>query len=146
MEAKINKKPKFDQELIAPCGMNCGVCVGYLNFIHDVRKDKYKGQCQGCRPRDKHCTFLKQRCDLLKNKKVKFCFECKNFPCEQLLKLDKRYKKKGWDVSFSGNNKRIKEAGLKKFIEEQEKKFQCPKCGGTICIHTKICYDCQIES
>lgn len=102
-------------------------------------------QCKGCRPRNKQCAFLKKRCNLLKNKKIEFCFECQDFPCKNLLKLDERYKKRGWDVSFSGNNRRIKEVGLVKFIEEQEKKFQCPKCGGTISVHDNKCYDCQVK-
>ncbi len=145
MKTKLSKKPKFDQELIASCGMNCGVCVAYLNFSHGTKKGKYKVQCKGCRPRDKHCAFFKQRCNLLKNKKVEFCFECKDFPCKQLLKFDEKYKKRGWDVSFSENNKRIKKVGLKKFIKEQENKFQCSKCGGTISVHDNKCYDCQIK-
>jgi uncharacterized protein YajQ (UPF0234 family) len=81
---------------------------------------------------------------LLKNKKVKFCFECKNFPCQRLQKLDKRYEKKDWDMSFSGNNKSIKKVGLNKFIKEQEKKWKCQICGGTICVHMKKCYDCDL--
>ena len=30
-------------ELIAPCGMNCGICYGYL---------REKNKCPGCRKRD----------------------------------------------------------------------------------------------
>jgi len=132
------------ENLIAPCGMDCSHCTAFLNYKYS-QKGRLRGKCEGCRPRDKKCAFLKQRCDLLKNKKVQFCYECKDFPCEQLLKLDKRYEKKGWDVSFSGNNKRIKKVGLKQFIKEQKKKFECPKCGGPVSIHEGICYKCQFK-
>jgi len=115
---------KIDDTLIAPCGMNCAHCTLYLNYKYSGKPDELhglKGGCSGCRPRDKKCAFVKQKCELLRKKKIQFCYECKNFPCEQILKLDKRYEKKGWDVSFSGNNRRIKKIGLKKFIKEQEK-------------------------
>jgi competence CoiA-like predicted nuclease len=85
---------------------------------------------------------LKQRCELLKNKKVQFCYECSDFPCENLQKLDKRYEKKGWDVSFSDNNRRIKEIGLEKFIKEQEEKWTCPVCKGPISVHGGQCINC----
>jgi hypothetical protein len=30
----------FDQDLIAPCGMNCGICVSYLGYTMDGNKKK----------------------------------------------------------------------------------------------------------
>jgi hypothetical protein len=135
----------INKDLIAPCGMNCAHCQLYLNYRYRNEKPELhglKGGCQGCRPRDKRCGFLKQRCELLKNKKVQFCYECSDFPCENLQKLDKRYEKKGWDVSFSDNNRRIKEIGLEKFIKEQEEKWTCPVCKGPISVHGGQCINC----
>ncbi|NIM46551.1 MAG: DUF3795 domain-containing protein [Candidatus Aenigmarchaeota archaeon] len=143
-------KAKFDKNLVAPCGINCAYCLAYLNYSKSPDKNdvfKFKGKyCSGCIPRDKHCGFLKQRCFNLKNKKVRFCYECAKFPCENLQKLDKRYEKKGWNNSFSGNNKRIKEVGIERFIEEQNKKFRCPKCSGPIYIQGGKCYDCGFKA
>jgi hypothetical protein len=49
------------EELVAPCGMNCGVCSGYLAFGHDVKAQGIRmPYCKSCRPRDKKCTFLKK--------------------------------------------------------------------------------------
>lgn len=135
----------MDNDLIAPCGMDCRHCQAFLNYRVANKPDELhgiKGGCSGCRPRDKKCAFLKQRCELLRKKKIDFCYECPDFPCENLKKLDQRYEKKGWDVSFSGNNQRIKEIGLEKFIKEQDKKWTCKECGGPISIHEKKCYDC----
>lgn len=142
---EVTIMPKQDEILVAPCGMNCAYCAAYLNYKYGGKPDELhgsRGGCSGCRPRDKSCAFLKKKCDLLRKKKIQFCYECKDFPCEQLLKLDSRYEKKGWDVSFSGNNKRIKEIGLDAFIKEQKKKWSCPKCSGPISIHEKKCYKC----
>lgn len=132
---------KIEEILIAPCGMNCSYCSAYLNYKYG-QKGKLRGKCSGCLPSDKHCAFLKQRCELLKNKKIRFCFECNNFPCEQLLKLDRRYRKKHWLVSFSGNNRRIQEVGLGQFIKEQNKKWSCRKCKGPVSIQERECYQC----
>jgi hypothetical protein len=76
------------KELIAPCGMNCAVCSGYLALKHDVKSKGIRmPYCQGCRPRDKKCAFLKKRCELLLDNKVRFCYECNDFPCERLRRI-----------------------------------------------------------
>jgi hypothetical protein len=81
------------EELIAPCGMDCNVCSGYLALQHTVRdKGVRMAYCKGCRPRDKKCAFLRKRCELLLNNKVEFCYECEEFPCENLKHIDKRYR------------------------------------------------------
>ena len=56
----------FDQDLIATCGMNCGICVSYFGYAMDGNKRKLT--CIGCRPRDKNCAFVKKRCEKLSNK------------------------------------------------------------------------------
>ena len=83
----------MNEDLISPCGMNCGICSGYLAWKNDV-KNKGLGMpyCPGCRPRDKKCAFLKKRCDLLMDNKIKFCYECNDFPCKNLQGIDKRYR------------------------------------------------------
>jgi len=64
----------MEKELIAPCGMNCAVCSGYLALKNDVKaKGVRMPYCKGCRPRDKKCAFLKKRCDLLLNKQLEYC-------------------------------------------------------------------------
>ncbi|MGZ4892037.1 MAG: DUF3795 domain-containing protein [Halobacteriota archaeon] len=82
-----------DAELIAPCGMNCSVCSRYLARKYDVnRKGLSMPYCAGYRPRDKKCAFQK-RCDLLRNDKVRFCYECSSFPCGNVERIDARYQK-----------------------------------------------------
>ncbi|MFC1995459.1 DUF3795 domain-containing protein [Chloroflexota bacterium] len=51
----------MNEELIAPCGMNCGICSGYLASKYDIKSKGIKmPYCIGCRPRDKKCAFLKK--------------------------------------------------------------------------------------
>jgi transposase len=129
-------------ELIAPCGMNCALCSGYLALQYDVKSKGIRmPYCKGCRPRDKNCAFLKKKRGLLLNKSVMFCFECPDFPCERLKRLDKRYQKL-FRMSMIENLQELKEKGMETFLENQERKYKCPKCGDIICVHDGKCYSC----
>ena len=133
------------EELIAPCGMDCAVCSSYLALKNDVRaKGVRMAYCKGCRPRDKKCAFLKKKCELLLKNKVRFCYECEEFPCENLEPIDKRYQT-FFRMSLIDNLKLIKKHGLTKFLESQKKKWQCPNCGEVICCHNGICFSCDLE-
>ncbi|KNZ40616.1 DUF3795 domain-containing protein [Acetobacterium bakii] len=67
----------MEEKLIAPCGMNCGVCVSYLAMKNDLKKQGFNRKyCAGCLPRGKNCTFMKDHCDLLGKGLVRFCYEC----------------------------------------------------------------------
>jgi hypothetical protein len=132
-------------DLIAPCGMNCAICSRYLALKNDVRsKGVRMAYCTGCRPRNRNCAFLKKRCPKLSNGEVTFCFECNNFPCGRLKTLDARYKAR-YRMSMIKNLSFIKENGIAKFLEEQEKTWKCPKCGEMICCHNGICFNCSLE-
>lgn len=134
-----------EKELIAPCGMNCAICSGHLALKHDVKSKGIRmPYCEGCRPRDKKCAFLKKKCETLLNGRVKFCYECKGFPCERLKHIDKRYQT-FFRMSLIDNLRLIEKNGLPKFLEAQEKKWQCPKCGQAICCHNGICFNCGLD-
>ena len=133
------------EELIAPCGMDCSVCSNYLALENDVRaKGVRMAYCKGCRPRDKKCSFLKKRCELLLNNKVEFCYECEEFPCENLKHIDKRCQT-FFRMSLIDNLNYIKEHGLAEFLENQSKKWRCPDCGAVICCHNGLCFSCGLE-
>jgi hypothetical protein len=132
-------------ELIAPCGMNCAVCSGYLALRHDAKRKEIRiPYCKGCRPRDKKYAFLKKRCELLLNNKVEFCYECKDFPCEELKHIDKRHQT-FFRMSLIGNLEFIEENGISKFLEVQKEKWRCSKCGGAICCHNGLCFNCDLD-
>jgi hypothetical protein len=135
----------MNEELIAPCGMNCAICSGYLAMKHDVKAKGVKmPYCKGCRPRDKKCAFLKKKCDLLMNNKVQFCYECDTFPCKNLEHLDKRYSA-NFRMSMIENLKTMEKKGVQAFLRKERKKWKCPDCGGTICCHNGLCFDCGFD-
>ena len=135
----------MNDELIAPCGMNCAICSNYLALKNDVRAKGVKlPYCKGCRPRNKQCSFVKKKCEKLLNNVVHFCYECTEFPCELIKKITKGYSLH-YKVNMVENLSFIKEHGLDKFLENQKEKWRCPDCGELICCHNGICYSCGLE-
>ena len=134
------------EELIAPCGMNCGVCISYLAKENDLKKKGFhRKYCEGCIPRGENCVFMRDHCETVGKGLVRFCYECPDFPCKRLKQLDKRYRTK-YHLSMIENLKAIKENGVEEFLKKEEEKWRCPKCGGTICCHNGLCLECGIET
>ena len=136
---------KIAPQLIAPCGMNCAICSGYLAYKNQPRFKGVMTHCRGCRPRNKQCAFVKKRCaDNLKllHGAVNFCFECDCFPCEALKRLDAKYRR-DFDMSMIDNLVEIRENGLEKFLENQHHKYACQRCGELISVHNGKCFNCD---
>ena len=138
-------KLAIDSKLISSCGMNCAICASYLAQKNDVKsKGVRMPYCIGCRPRNKNCAFLKKRCVKLAKGEVTFCFECESFPCDSLLTIDGRYRNR-YRMSMIENLNFIKDNGIKKFLEEQEKTWRCQTCGELISCHNGLCFICDLE-
>ena len=125
--------------LIAPCGMNCGLCIGYL---------REKKPCSGCHKKDDEnktqscrCCILVY-CALLAETESGFCFDCKKYPCTRLQNLDKRYRTK-YGMSMIANLAYIKEHGLEEFIKREEEKWKCKVCGAGLSVHRNFCLNCK---
>ena len=131
---------EFDKNLIAPCGMNCGICVAFFGYT--LKGEKRKHRCGGCRSRQSRCAFIKAQCDKLAAHHIEYCFECADFPCENLRTLDKRYRNK-YGMSMIKNLRSIQANGIERFLEDEQERWKCPNCGGTMCVHNKTCYTCN---
>jgi hypothetical protein len=135
----------MEEVLIAPCGMNCALCASYLAMEYDLKNQGImKSYCAGCRPRGKNCAFMKKSCEKLGKGLVKYCYECRDFPCRRLKHLDERYRM-NYHMSMIENLNYIKENGMKKFLEKETEKWRCPECGGTISCHSGLCFKCDLE-
>lgn len=133
------------EELIAPCGMNCGVCVSYLAMKNEVNKKGFrKKYCAGCLPRGKNCTFMAKQCDLLAKGLVRFCYDCAGFPCPRLKALDRRYRV-SYHMSMIENLEFIKNNGMERFLEKEAGKWRCLDCGAVICCHNGLCLNCGLD-
>lgn len=122
--------------MMAPCGMNCGICSAHL---------RDKNRCVGCNidlpQKVNHCfTCSIKNCDQ-KPGGSSFCFDCKQYPCARLKQLDKRYVTK-YGMSMLDNLDKIKKFGIKKFMRAENTRWVCGECGSPISIHNKKCYSC----
>jgi len=134
----------MDPALIAPCGMNCALCAGYLALKNDVKNKGIRMiNCPGCRPRKKKCAFLKGHCSKLSKGEVTYCFECNSFPCDRLRTIDKRYRSR-YRMSMIENLNFIKQNGMEKFLEAQQETWKCPNCGELISCHNGLCFNCDL--
>ncbi len=127
-------------ELIAPCGMNCAICIAFFGFT--LKGEQRKQNCSTCRLRKSQCAFLKQQCDKLATKQIEYCFECTDFPCENLMTLDTRYRTK-YGMSMIENLRYIQTQGIEQFLNTEQERWKCATCGGIICVHNQTCYTCN---
>ncbi len=135
----------MEEKLIAPCGMNCGLCISYMAQKEALNKHGFKRTyCEGCIPRGKNCLFMKEHCKLLGDGLVRFCYQCQNFPCKRLKALDKRYRTK-YHLSMIENLEFIRKNGIEKFLDKESAKWSCPQCGGVICCHNGLCLSCDLD-
>jgi len=133
------KATTIPTNLIAPCGMNCRLCWGYI---------RERNRCPGCLMDDiqesqksKYRTTCKIRnCEQII--KTKYCSaSCSSFPCTRLKQLDKRYRIK-YEMSMIDNLKMINEVGIRHFIRNEKVKWNCPECAEMICVHKPTCLSC----
>lgn len=135
----------MDESLIAPCGMNCSLCIDYQFKKNDINKRGFhKTYCQGCIPRGKNCIHMGDHCELLAKGNVRFCFECSKFPCKRLKSLDKRYRTK-YHMSMIENLNMINELGMEVFLQKEQEKWVCSECKGQICCHNGLCLNCNLD-
>ncbi len=136
----------MNEELIAPCGMNCRLCAAYQFKEMDLNKKGFhRTNCPGCIPRGENCRHMADSCEFLAKGEIRFCFLCADYPCKRLKSLDKRYRTK-YHMSMLENLNAIRDNGMESFLKAQEEIWHCPTCGGTICCHNGLCLTCQFET
>lgn len=129
---------KVNATLIAPCGMNCALCVAH---------QRDKKQCQGCNgenhTKPNHCIkCVIKNCSVIKSNQSGMCYECDKLPCARLKQLDARYKK-NYQMGMIENLKFIKEHGMDSFLKHEAERWTCKNCGEIICIHRDTCLKCN---
>lgn len=83
-------------DLVAPCGIDCGICEMYickdnpqmLEYFLSKGYSKEVLPCKGCAAVKGKCPVHTTDCatyKCVKDKKVSICSECGDFPCGKLL-------------------------------------------------------------
>ncbi|HNK63244.1 MAG TPA: DUF3795 domain-containing protein [Anaerolineales bacterium] len=123
--------------LIAPCGMDCGLCAAY---------QREKKPCRGCHAGEENksascinCSI--RNCEYLKLTDSGLCVDCDNFPCARVRHIDKRYRIR-YGMSMIENLQTIQSIGLQAFVKSEQERWACPNCGGILSVHRGNCLLC----
>ena len=132
------------KELLAPCGLYCGVCSIYI--AHRDNNLKFKEKllpvyrafaksvddiaCTGCLsdgiifPVCRVCS-IKNCCS---DKGIEGCHQCDEFPCKLINNFPIPIGKKVIlrTIPF------WREKGTEEFVEQEEKRYHCPNCGNPL--------------
>jgi hypothetical protein len=132
------KKENISTELIAPCGINCALCLGY---------QRKKNTCPGCRhlqAKDPVSRFrcIIRDCEKLAETSSGYCYECDSYPCKRMKSLQKRYDTK-YNVNIFTNQQLIKDQGIHALVRSDNLKWKCHECSGLLCMHREYCLNCK---
>ena len=114
--------------LVAPCGIDCGICELYTCrdnqelFDHFVSRgiSKDKIPCNGCRPIEGKCPMMPETCETytcVSQKGINFCSECNEFPCVNLHPASDRAELLPHNMKVY-NLCKIKNYGVENFVND----------------------------
>jgi len=149
------------RKLVGICGLYCGTCPQYLAWQendteqlakisqeHDIPVEEIR--CDGCLS-DRVISFCLEcrhgfrQC--AKEKKVTWCFECPDFPCQRLRDFTKVHIVDGipHHAHVIDDLQYMKEYGVKAWVEKQEEAGRCPRCGKRLYWFTRVCPVCHTQ-
>ena len=130
----------FKADMIAPCGLDCNICSLAL-----IENDP----CQGCNGPDDHKPeFCARYCGIIlcwkrKENGYRFCDECPDYPCEDVMEKENRYTSKyPHRESPLENLRMIRRDGMDAFLEYERQQWTCPNCGRPFSVHDRNCPHC----
>jgi hypothetical protein len=139
------------KELLAPCGLYCGVC-GVL-MAHRDNNEKFKerlGTVYGCSAEDivcegclsdnvfKYCRICPIK-TCVSQKNYEGCHECDDFPCGLIENFPMPVGKKVIMRAIPT----WRESGTEKWVEQEELRYHCPGCGYELFRGAKRCRNCK---
>ncbi|WP_390437075.1 DUF3795 domain-containing protein [Lactonifactor longoviformis] len=65
-----------------------------------------------------HCRIK----DCVTKRQITYCFECYEYPCKQIKRLEKSYNTR-YHTSLMENSQMVKEQGMAKFFTQQKGKY-----------------------
>ncbi len=141
----------MNTELLAPCGLYCGVCGVYMASRDNNQKLKEKLAkayavapeqiaCKGCLSDEKfvYCQACGIRTCVMENK-IKGCHQCNDFPCKLIDDFPVPVGKK---VILRSTPAR-RELGTDKWVEEEKKRYNCPHCNDQLFRGARRCSNCK---
>ncbi len=148
-----NLQNKVDKKLSGVCGIFCPACIVYLDTQENPERLKWLADRMGCTVKEMECNGCRsdklsnhcQKCNFTscaKKKKVEFCIECSEYPCDDLkvFQNDKPHRVDLWK-----ENKMLKECGHEKWYNEMIQKYSCPECQTVNAAYNINCRKCGAD-
>ncbi len=144
-------KMEIETELLAPCGLYCGVCAVRIAYRDDNQKFKEKLvsvygvsspddiRCGGCLSEDRF--FYCQACpirDCCAKNNIEGCHQCDDWPCETIDAFPLPVGKKVIMRAIPA----WRELGTEAWVEAEEQRYHCPECGYDLFRGAKRCRSC----
>jgi len=141
--------------LLTKCGIYCGACYIYRAFkdggefldttANEQGVSKEEVKCEGCSGLEENLWRNCRKCSIkpcLEEKGYIACYECPGFEgsCAKYENLRTFCSKRGEDTKNALNRFKIGDA--EEWLKEQDKKWRCPSCGGSISWYEEKCHHC----
>ena len=140
-----------NRDLLAYCGLYCGVCGIYI--AHRDQSEKFKERlapvygvgaeeikCRGCRS-DEPFTYCKvcsiKSCN--REKGYEGCHQCSDFPCSLIEEFPNEVAQKVMLRAVP----QWREMGTEKWVKAEEVRYSCPECGVALFRGAKRCRQCK---
>ena len=143
----------INKELLAPCGLYCGVC-GILMADRDGN-EKFKERlstvyglkpehirCQGCLAEEDKVFAYCQVCPIkscTREKGIEGCHLCDDFPCQHIENFPMPVGKRVMLRAIP----QWRAWGTDKWVAEEERRYLCPRCGYQLFRGAKRCRRCK---
>lgn len=152
-----------NKNLMAPCGLYCGVCGVYIATRDNNQKFKKamgnlygttpeETECQGCMQTDAknklyaYCKLCTIR-DCVKKKGFYSCHQCEEWPCEKIenfgLATGKRVMKHTIPIWKSNVAEHGDEKGSVEWARTVCQRYHCPACGKPLFRGAQRCRACN---
>lgn len=155
-----------NSDLLAPCGLYCGVCAIYIADRDNNEKfkerlvDLYKGKitgkgtlpgsenlcmddirCSGCLSENRfmHCEQCQIR-QCANDRGYTGCHQCDEFPCRHINNFPMAVGKK---VILRAIPYR-REFGTEKWVRDEEARYTCAECGNKVFRGAVKCNQCKV--
>jgi hypothetical protein len=159
-EAKSEPDGKAILHLAAACGTYCGACPAYLNRHGQIHKRVSSGppktpidnfvdmmdqlRCDGCLSGGTlaaHCRTCTIRLCAAKKQPDARCADCKDLPCNRMTSL---IRQGGYPhrQEYLPNLEKMRQMGVEKWVQYEEKRWRCTKCGLPMSWYDAQCAGC----
>ena len=146
-----------NRNLVGRCGIYCGSCIIYGAYKDSEQLRQRVAERDNCEPGEIRCegcqTVLAdgwnskewgKNCRIVKCLEAKgldFCYECDTYPnCQKFRDLADSCVRHG--EQLMENLSKIESGRVEEWLEDEEKKWRCLKCGKPISMRLTECHWC----